>query len=148
MKRSVVCFLFFLLLPVALLASSASVPADDGLLMIKVLRSDTRPLQSGSAMISEGCSGVDYSPTCMHASDQFVQNMMVVQSEDGKTFTITCTIESKWSNCVPLPVGESFRARVQKNGLTVAYIGSKGRPRKQEYKVLPERAFDASTTTK
>ena len=83
----------------------------------------------------------------MHSADQFVQNMMVVQTEDGRKFTIACTIESKWSNCIPLPEGESFRARVEKNDLSVAYIGSKGRPRKQEYRVLPEGAFNAPPPT-
>jgi hypothetical protein len=61
---------------------------------------------------------------------------MVVQSEGGKIFSIACTIESKWSNCVPLEVGESYRARIEKNGLTILYVDSKGQPRKQRYEVL------------
>ncbi len=79
----------------------------------------------------------------MHSAAQFVQNKMVVESEDGRKFTIACTIESKWSNCIPLPVGESFRARVEKDGLSVVYLGSKGQPRAQKYRVSPEAAFDA-----
>lgn len=142
MKQSVVCLLFFLFLPAALLANTQS---DEPTVMITVLRSDTRPLVVGSPMVEEGCNGADYSASCRHASDQYVQNMMVVQSEDGKKFTIACTIESKWSNCIPLPVGESFRARIEKNDLSVAYMGPNGRPRKQKYRVLPEGSFDAPT---
>lgn len=140
-KRNVVCFLFFLLLPAALLANTDA-SSDDATVMVTVLRSDTRPLVSGSAMLEQGCNGADYSASCRHAADQFVQNMMVVQTEGGKKFTIACTIESKWSNCIPLPVGDSFRARIEKNGISVAYMGPKG-PRKQKFRVLPEAAFDA-----
>lgn len=146
-KRSVACLLLLLLLPAALLATSTS-STDANLVTIKVLQSQTVPLKSDGNTVLQGCNGADYSAACMHSADQFVQNMMVVQTEDGRKFTIACTIENKWSNCVPLPEGESFRARVEKNGLSVAYIGSKGRPRKQEYRVLPEGAFAASATTK
>ncbi len=142
-KRIAVGLIFFLslLLPAALLANSQS--SDDVSLLVTVLRSETVPLRPGSAMVEEGCNGADYSASCRHASDQYVQNMMVVQSEDGKKFTIACTIESKWSNCIPLPVGESFRARIEKDDLSVAYMGPNGRPRKQKYRVLPEGSFDA-----
>ncbi len=142
MKRSVLCVLLFLLLPAALLAASTP-NSDSDVVMIKVLRSDTRPLVVGSDMVEQGCNGADYSASCRHAADQFVQNMMVVETQDGKKFTIACTIENKWSNCIPLPVGESFRARIGKNDLSVAYIGSNGRPRKQKFRVLPDAAFDA-----
>jgi hypothetical protein len=98
-------------------------------------------------MVEQGCNGADYSASCRHAADQYVQNMMVVQTGDGKTFTIACTIENKWSNCIPLPVGESFRARIGKNDLSIAYVGSNGRPRKQKFRVLPEGAFDAPAIT-
>ncbi len=140
-KRTVVCLISFLLLPFALTASVHS--SDDNSLMIKVLQAETVPLQIDSSTVTAGCGQADYSASCMHASDQFVQNVMVVQSEDGRKFTIACTIESRWSNCIPLPVGESFRARIGKNDLTVVYLGSKGRPRKQHYRVLPEGAFNA-----
>lgn len=143
-KRSVVCLLSLLLLPAGLIAGTHS-SDDNNSIMIKVLQSETVPLQPSSTTVVEGCNQADYSASCMHSSDQFVQNKMVVQSEDGRTFTIACTIESKWSNCIPLPVGESFRARVERDGLSVVYLGSKGKPRVQEYKVLP---FDRSAATK
>ncbi len=133
-KRSVVCLISLLLLPAGLIASSNS--SDDNSVMIKVLQADTLPLQPGSTVV-EGCNQADYSASCLHSSDQFVQNKMVVQSEDGRTFTITCTIESRWSNCIPLPVGESFRARIEQDGLSVVYLGPKGKPRTQKYTVLP-----------
>jgi hypothetical protein len=116
--------------------------------MIKVLQAQTVPLKADSNTVVQGCNGADYSASCNHAGDQSVQNMMVVQTEDGRKFTIACTIENRWSRCIPLPEGESFRARIGKNGITVAYIDSKGQPRKHEYTVLPEGAFAASATTK
>lgn len=141
MKRSLVC-LILVFLPAALIATTHS-PDENSSIMIKVLRAKTGPLQTSSSTVYEGCGQADYSPSCMHAAEHFVQNMMVVQSEDGKKFTIACTIENKWSNCIPLPVGEAFRAQVGKDGLSVFYLGSKGQLRKQHYRVSPEASFDA-----
>ena len=112
MKRTVVCLISFLLLPFALTASVRFRYRSTIHVMIKVLQAETVPLQIDSSTVTAGCGQADYSASCMHASDQFVQNVMVVQSEDGRKFTIACTIESRWSNCIPLPVGESFRARI------------------------------------
>jgi 5-enolpyruvylshikimate-3-phosphate synthase len=146
-KRSVILLLFFFLLPAALLATSNST-SDGNLIMIKVLQSDTVPLRPGSAMVEEGCNQADYSASCRHSSDQYVQNVMVVQSEDGRKFSIACTIESRWSNCIPLPVGDSFRARIEKNDLQVVYLGSNGRPRKQRYRVVPDASLAAPTASR
>lgn len=145
-KRSIVYLLTLLLLPAALTASTHSLDENNSI-MIKVLRSETVPLQAGSTVI-EGCNQADYSASCRHSSSEFVQNQMVVQSQDGTTFTIACTIESKWSNCIPLPIGESFRARVEKDGLSVVYLGSKGKPVVQEYRVVPFDRSAASPTKK
>jgi hypothetical protein len=144
-KRSVVCLFVFVLLSAALLASSNS---DDFPLKIKIIRAETLPLQAGSSTVAEGCNQGDYSASCMHSSDRYVQNMMVVESEDGKTFTIACTVESRWSNCIPLPVGESFRARIEKNGLSVLYLGSNGRQRMQQYRLLPNAPKTEPAATK
>ncbi len=133
MLRFVAYLLSFLFVPVALLANSN---AADYPLMIKVIRSQTLPSKPGSTY-TQGCNPVDYSAECMHSSNQFVQNKIVVTSNDGKRFTIACTIESRWSNCIPLPEGESFRARIEKKGLSVIYQGPKG-PRKQHYDIVPD----------
>jgi hypothetical protein len=131
--RSSVC-LFLLLLPAAAVASTTP---DSFPITIKVTQSETVPLQ-GESTYTEGCNLTDYSAACGHSSDQFVRNVMIVKDNDGKVFTITCTVESRWSNCVPLPVGDSFRARIEKNGLSVFYVGSNGHPHKQHYDVLPD----------
>lgn len=126
-----VCLLSVLLLPAAILADSK--PADYPV-TIKIISSQTLPAQAASSY-AQGCNPVDYSAECMHSGGEFVQNRMLVTSSDGREFTIACIIESRWSNCIPLPVGESFHARIEKNGLTVIYPGPKG-PRKQHYDVV------------
>jgi hypothetical protein len=142
--RLVACLLCFLFAPVASLANSN---AADYPLMIKVIRSQTLALQPDSTYV-QGCNPVDYSAECMHSSNQFVQNRIVVTINDGKRFTIACTIESRWSNCIPLPEGESFRARIEKNGLSVIYQGPRG-PRKQHYDIVPDaRGGDESVLIK
>lgn len=133
MLRIPVC-LFFLLLPVVSVASTSS---DASPITIKVVQSQTVPLQTGQSY-EEGCNLTDYSAACGHSSDQFVRNEMIVKDNDGNVFMIACTIESRWSNCVPLPVGDSFRARIERNGLSVFYIGPNGHPHKQHYDVLSD----------
>lgn len=131
--RLAACLLSCLFISPALLATST---AAEYPVTIKVIRSETRAVQTGSTYV-QGCNPVDYSAECMHSSNQFVQNRIVVSSNDGKRFTIACTIESRWSNCIPLPEGEVFRARIEKNGLSVIYQGPKG-PRKQHYDIVPD----------
>jgi len=63
---------------------------------------------------------------------------MLVQDRDGKSFTISCEVDSRWSKCVLLPVGETFAAREEKRGITVLYHDSKGKERKQLYQMVAD----------
>lgn len=143
MRLQVPVCLCLLLLPVISVASTIS---ESFPITIKVIQSQTVPLQSGQSY-EEGCNLTDYSAACGHSSDQFVRNEMIVKDNDGQVFVIACTMESRWSNCAPLPVGDSFRARIEKNGLSVFYVGSNGHPHKQHYDVLPnEHKADFAAT--
>jgi hypothetical protein len=51
-------------------------------------------------------------------------------------FHIRCTIESKYSRCIPLPKGESFDAKKEKHGIAVYYVDDKGKSRKQLYTLV------------
>jgi len=61
---------------------------------------------------------------------------MLVQDSDGKSFSIACTVDSRWSKCEPLPVGQTFDARRDKRGITVLYRDAKGKERRQLYQVV------------
>jgi hypothetical protein len=45
-------------------------------------------------------------------------------------------VESRWSNCISLPVGETFGAQKEKHGFTIWYQNSKGKEVKQTYTVI------------
>jgi len=63
-----------------------------------------------------------------------------VQEDNQPPFRISCTVESKYSRCVPLAKGESFDARRGKHGLEVYYQGDKGKTRKQFYTLVASDA--------
>jgi hypothetical protein len=51
-------------------------------------------------------------------------------------FRISCTIDSRYSRCTPLPKGETFDAKVVKHGLVVYYVDDKGKAHSQLYKLV------------
>jgi hypothetical protein len=61
---------------------------------------------------------------------------LLVQQANEPPFRISCTIESKFSRCVPLPKGESFDAKKEKHGLAVYYVDDRGKERKQLYALV------------
>jgi len=69
---------------------------------------------------------------------------MVVQGPDGKSLEIACTVLNRWSNCISLPVNQSFQARMRKHGLEIQYLDHHGKMRKQVYEILSENGKGAS----
>jgi hypothetical protein len=61
---------------------------------------------------------------------------LLVQEDNEPPFRISCTIESRYSRCIPLPKGESFDARKEKHGMTVYYVDEKGKERRQLYALV------------
>ncbi len=61
---------------------------------------------------------------------------LLVQEGNEPPFRISCTIESRYSRCIPLAKGESYDARREKRGLTVYYVDDKGKDRKQLYTLV------------
>jgi hypothetical protein len=61
---------------------------------------------------------------------------LLVQEDNEPPFRISCTIESRYSRCIPLPKGESFDARRDKHGITVYYVDDKGKERRQLYALV------------
>jgi len=111
-------------------ASSSAYP-----LQIKVLSSEYHSLDSGTP-VPRDCDLQNFSAYCNQSRNPTVQNIMQVQQSDGETFTITCVVDSRWSKCEALPVGETFDARKDKHGLTVLYRNAKGKEKKQLYQLM------------
>lgn len=85
---------------------------------ITVLSADFHPLNEGTP-IPKNCDMQNFDAYCNESKNPTGQNIMRVKDSDGNTFTITCTIDSRWSKCAPLGVGESYEAKRGKHGLTV-----------------------------
>jgi hypothetical protein len=120
----------FLLSPMFADAASQAYP-----IQIKVLSSEYRALNTETP-VPKDCDLQNFSAYCNESRNPSVQNIMVVQDAEGKSFTISCTVDSRWSKCAPLPVGETFEARKEKRGITVLYRDAKGKEKKEFYQVL------------
>jgi hypothetical protein len=117
----------------AMFADAASPQASS--LQIKVLSSEFHALNGGTP-VPKDCDLQNYSAYCNESRNPTVENVMVVQDSDGKSFSIACTVDSRWSKCEPLPVGQTFDARKDKHGITVLYRDAKGKERKQLFQLL------------
>jgi hypothetical protein len=88
---------------------------------------------------TKDCDPEIFGAVCDDSRERWVQNIMQVQDSGGRTFSVTCTVKSQWSRCAPLPVGQTFPARMEKNGIMVLFRDSAGKTTKQSYKlVAPE----------
>ncbi|MFZ0295365.1 MAG: hypothetical protein WAL52_17270, partial [Candidatus Sulfotelmatobacter sp.] len=104
-------------------------------IQITVLSAEFHPLDNGTP-VPKDCDLTNFSAYCNESKNPTVQNIMRVRESDGESFSITCTVDSRWSKCAPLPVGETFEARKDKHGITVLYRNGKGKERKQLFQVL------------
>lgn len=100
---------------------------------IKVLDSETHSFSVNDNGVPKNCDLSNYDAYCHSSKTTEVINTLLVQVGDEPPFHISCTIDTKWSRCIPLAQGESFDARKQKRGLTVYYQDDKGKVRKQLY---------------
>jgi len=121
------------LLFVAIFANAAS---RDNTIQIKVLDSETRSVSLGGNDVPKNCDGVNFDAYCNNSKTSLLTNTLLVQEGNDPPFRIACTIDSRWSRCVPLPKGESFEARKAKHGVVVYYIDDKGKARSQLYTLV------------
>ncbi len=104
-----------------------------GEMRIKVLDSETHSVVLDGSEVPKNCDAINFDAYCHNSKSAQVTNTLLVQEGDGPPYHVTCTIESRWSRCVPLPKGESFEARKEKHGITVYYVDSEGKVRSQLY---------------
>jgi PEGA domain len=121
---------------VLLVAVLANASAGDGAIRIKVLDSETRSVSLGGNDVPKNCDQVNFDAYCNSSKTATLTNTLLVQEGNEPPFHIACTIDSKFSRCTPLPKGESFDARREKNGITVYYVDDKGKARKQLYTLV------------
>jgi len=127
-----------------LLAMLANAVSKNNTIRITVLDSETHSVTLDSSDVPKNCDQVNYDAYCHNSKTAEVTNILLVQEGNSPPFHITCTNDSKWSRCLPLPKGESFDARREKRGILVYYVDDKGKVRGQLYTYV---AGEAKPTT-
>src|SRR5271157_1940394 len=122
-----------LLLLLSLFANAAS---RNNVTRIKVLDSETRSVTLDDSGVPKNCDAVNFDAYCHNSKTVQMTNTLLVQDDEGATFQIACTVDTKWSRCVPLPKGESYEAKKEKRGITVYYVDDKGKARSQLYTMV------------
>lgn len=130
-----------------LLAATCANAASKSAERIKVLDSETRSVSLGDNGTPTNCDQVTFDAYCRSSRTAIQTNTLLVQEGDAPPFRISCTVESKYSRCRPLPIGETFDARREKNGITVYYEDDKGKPRKQLYTLVASSGVKADSPT-
>jgi len=130
------------LLLVAMFADAATKNA----IRVKVLDSETHSLVLDDSGVPKNCDQMNYDAYCHSSKTEQVTNTLLVQEGNGTPYRVACTIESKWSRCVPLPKGQSFDASREKHGITVYYVDDDGKPRKQLYAFVAADSKSAPAT--
>jgi hypothetical protein len=122
------------LLLVALFANAASLK---NTMRITVLDSVTRSSSpDDNNGVPTNCEQLTFDAYCRSTRNVPMVSTLLVQEGDNPPFRISCTIESRYSRCTPLPKGATFEARREKHGITVYYVDDKGKARSQLYKLV------------
>ena len=90
----------------------------------------------GNNGVPQNCEQLTYDAYCRSTTNPPLISTLLVREGNEPPFRIRCTIESRYSRCIPLPKGESFDAKREKRGLTVYYVDDKGKERKQLYTLV------------
>ena len=114
---------------------------------IKILDSETRSVTIEGGDVPKNCDQVNFDAYCNNSKTAQITNTMIVQEGNDPPFRIRCTIESKWSRCIPLQKGESFDAKRAKHGLVVYYVDDQGKARSQLYTLVDVEAKSSSPAT-
>ncbi|MGA9544409.1 MAG: PEGA domain-containing protein [Candidatus Sulfotelmatobacter sp.] len=98
-----------------------------------VTRASTTDNNNG---VPQNCEQLTFDAYCRSTTNVPLISTLLVQENNEPPFRISCTIDSRYSRCIPLPKGESFDAKKEKRGLIVYYVDDKGKERKQLYTLV------------
>jgi PEGA domain len=118
---------------VAMLASATSTKAP---MQITVLDSVTRSSTPDNNGVPQNCEQLTFDAYCRSTTNVPLVSTLLVQEGNQPPFRISCTVDSRYSRCMPLAKGETFEARREKHGIAVYYTDAKGKSRKQLYTLV------------
>jgi hypothetical protein len=122
---------------VLLAAMFANAASQKDTVRITVLDSVTRASTADNNNgVPQNCEQLTFDAYCRSTTNVPMISTLLVQEGNDPPFRISCTIESRYSRCIPLAKGESYDARREKRGLTVYFVDEKGKDRKQLYTLV------------
>lgn len=127
-----------------LLVLSAHAAVKNGAIRVTVLDSETHSVALDGSGVPKNCDGVNYDAYCLNSKTSQVTNTLLVQEGDQPPYRVACTVDTKWSRCVPLEKGTSYDARREKHGLLVYFVDENGKVRKQLYAMVAAGAGDGA----
>src|SRR5580658_3406467 len=128
-----------------LLATMFANAASEKNIRITVLDSVTRvSTADNNNGVPQNCEQLTFDAYCRSTTNVPLISTLLVQEGNAPPFRISCTIDSRYSRCIPLAKGETFDARKAKHGLEVYYVDDKGKARKQLY-TLVDKDTDGKT---
>jgi hypothetical protein len=120
-----------------LLATMFANAASEKNIRITVLDSVTRvSTADNNNGVPQNCEQLTFDAYCRSTTNVPLISTLLVQEGNEPPFHISCTIESRYSRCIPLAKGESYDARREKRGITVYFVDEKGKDRKQLYTLV------------
>jgi hypothetical protein len=119
-----------------LFAVFANATSRNTMMQITVIDSETRAGTLDNNGVPRNCDQVTFDAYCRSTSTVPLVNTLLVQEGNEPPFRISCTMDSRYSRCRPLPKGASFDARREKKGITVYFVDDKGKARKQLYSLV------------
>jgi hypothetical protein len=119
-------------LVVLFVAVFAGAATKNNTVRIRVLDSETQSVSSANE-VPRNCDAVNFDAYCHSGRTTVVTNTLLVQEGDGTPFRIVCTVESKWSRCLPLAKDQIYTARREKRGFVVLYPDESGKTKSQLY---------------
>jgi len=120
------------LLLLAVLANAAT----KSTMRITVLDSETRSLNLGGNGVPNNCEQVTFDAYCRSSATPRLRITLLVQEGNQPPFRVSCSVDTRFSRCIPLPKGETFDARPAKKGIIVYYSDDKGKVRSQLYTLV------------
>ncbi len=134
-----------------LFAAVCAQAAIKGAVRIKVLDAETHAVVIDDSGVPKNCDQVNFDAYCHNSKTTQVSYTLLVQEGNQPPFRVACSVDTRWSRCVPLPKGETFDAKREKHGILVYYEDDKGKARSQLYTLvagkLPITADTGQTQT-
>ncbi|HSZ61693.1 MAG TPA: PEGA domain-containing protein [Terriglobales bacterium] len=129
---------------VAILANAASLK---NTVKITVLDSETRLMALSNNGVPTNCDQLTFDAYCRSTSTAQRVNSLLIQVGNEPPIRVQCTMESRFSKCIPLPKGETFEARREKKGITIYYVDDNGKARRQLYTPVDDGAKASAPPT-